>query len=79
MTKTFTPNDLIRFVYQETSDTENRIIERELLCDSELLDEYIELRLAVQGLDEFSMSPSQSSIDAVLSFSKSLPLPSVSK
>lgn len=78
MTETFTTNDLIRFVYHETSDSENRAIERALLVDSELLDEYVELRCIAESLDSAMTEPSQSSIDAVLSFSKSLPLPSVS-
>ncbi|MGB3181455.1 MAG: hypothetical protein WBB45_08695 [Cyclobacteriaceae bacterium] len=78
MTETFTLTDLIRFVYHETSETENRAIERALLCDNELLDKYIELKVMTENLDSANTEPSQSSVDAILSFSKSLPLPSVS-
>jgi hypothetical protein len=36
MIKTFTPNDVIRYAYQETPEDENQMIEQVLLTDPEM-------------------------------------------
>ena len=36
MTQTFTQDDLIRYIYHETTEKETREIDRALICDSEL-------------------------------------------
>ena len=43
MIKTFTQTDLMRYLYQETTEEESREIDRALLCDGELKALYNEL------------------------------------
>jgi hypothetical protein len=52
MTKTFTQNDLIRYIYDETSNTESTEIKQALLCDDSLNEEYKSLSGVVSMLDE---------------------------
>lgn len=40
MIKTFTQNDLIRYIYDETSQEESIEIQQALLCDGALNDEF---------------------------------------
>jgi hypothetical protein len=61
MTKTFTQNDLIRFIYDETSSLESSEIQQALLCDDSLQEEYKSLSGVVSMLDELlETSPSSS-------------------
>ena len=75
MTQTFTENDLIRFIYQETNEDETKLITEALWEDRRLRAEYGELCLLQQTLDGAMKSPRQASIDRILDFSKSLDLP----
>ena len=52
MLQTFTQNDLIRYLYQETSEEENRLLERQLDIDDELLLRYQELSRTLNLLTE---------------------------
>ena len=59
MTKTFTQNDLIRYIYDETSNTEASEIQLALLCDDSLQEEYKSLNGVIIMLDELlGSSPS---------------------
>ena len=61
MTKTFTQNDLIRYIYDETSNAESSEIQQALLCNGSLQDEYKSLSGVVSMLDELlEASPSSS-------------------
>lgn len=71
MIKTFTENDLIRYVYGETSDLENTEIETTLLLDSELEEEVNDMNSLRTGLDALQISPSDSVIDKILRYSVS--------
>ena len=70
MIKTFTQNDLIRFLYHETSEQETKEINKALLCDSELQAQYKELNASKSMLDETQMQPSASSVLNILSYSR---------
>ena len=72
MTKTFTHDDIIRYVYQETSVEENSAIEKALICDSQLLDEYHEILALGRSLNMVNKEPSQKSVNNILNYSKSL-------
>ncbi|MEN8249262.1 MAG: hypothetical protein ABFS32_10050 [Bacteroidota bacterium] len=58
MIKTFTQNDLIRYIYNETSHEESVEIQQALLCNGELKDEYKSLSSTVNMLDEL-LEPKQ--------------------
>ena len=71
MIKTFTPNDVVRFLYKETSQTENREVENALLCNTDLLDQYVQLE-AIKGLmDRIRMTPKKVTLQAILDYSSS--------
>jgi len=71
MTKTFTQNDLIRFLYDETSLSESLEIQQALLCDSELQSCFKELLLAKNEFTELTCDTSRESLDAIINYSKS--------
>lgn len=79
MTKTFTRNDLIRFIYKETSPGESREIRKALLFDNQLLNQFKELKEVVRLLDIQDEYPSQKILNNILEYSKTLNLHSVKR
>jgi hypothetical protein len=71
MTQTFTlvHDDVIRYLYNETSTPENEHIEEELLLDNNLLDFYLDCLNLKSGLNEIRLEPSQQVVNRILSFS----------
>lgn len=59
--------DLIRFLYNETSNKENLLIESALAYDFKLKEEYNSLKEAIDELKSFSLSPSEQSVNRILS------------
>ena len=74
MTKTFTRNDAIRYVYGEFSELEERQFECALLQDEMLRTEVQELMEVQVKLDKATMAPSQKVLDNILSYVKSFNL-----
>ncbi|MCC6834054.1 MAG: hypothetical protein IT213_03630 [Cytophagales bacterium] len=72
MTKTFTQNDLIRFIYRETSEEETKEINKALLCDSNLQAQYKELNDAYKQVDQAKLEPSAASIQNILNYAHGL-------
>ncbi|KPM47291.1 hypothetical protein [Jiulongibacter sediminis] len=72
MTQTFTTkfNEVIRYVYNETSSTENLLIEESLTQDEELLDFYLDCLNLKSEMDKIQLIPSEKSISNVLAFSR---------
>jgi hypothetical protein len=66
----FTPNDLIRFIYRETSSKEDAQIRLQLAEDSELAVEFHRLIETVNMLDELKLEPSETSINLILEYSQ---------
>ncbi|RLD25200.1 MAG: hypothetical protein DRI71_00255 [Bacteroidetes bacterium] len=62
MTKTFTQNDLIRYIYNETSHEESSEIQQALLCDGSLQEEYKSLSGVKSMLDELLETTSSTSV-----------------
>lgn len=77
MIKTFTPNDVIRYLYNETSEEENKAIAQALIIDAELLEIYMQLKQSAEKLDEIEKDPSENVINNILNYSKSKDLDSV--
>ena len=69
MIKTFTENDLIRYIYGETTELENREIETNEIIDPELGNEIRELKSLVKGLESMIQTPSKSVINKILNYS----------
>lgn len=74
MTKIFTHDDLIRFVYEETELDENQQIELALSEDMELLEQYHELLWLRKQMDGGMMAPSEKTINTILEYSKAVNL-----
>ena len=70
MKQHFTKNDLIRFIYKETSASESLAIAEALNEDPVLFDEYEELYLAYQQLPKAKFSPAPSSLQNILRYSE---------
>jgi hypothetical protein len=72
MTQTFTStqNDVIRYLYNETSNQENSLVEEALLFDKDLLDFYLDCADLKTGMDKIQLSPSDSAIERILSYSR---------
>ncbi len=77
MIRTFTQNDLVRYIYKETTPEESSEIEIAMLFDEQLADAYTELFSVVNSLAASTKSPSEKTIDAIISYSKSYHLHSV--
>jgi hypothetical protein len=72
MTKTFTQNDLIRFIYHETTEEETEEISRMLSFDRELQLHYRELLLTKNDMDKAQLEPSAASVANILSYAHGL-------
>jgi hypothetical protein len=77
MTKTFTRNDLIRYIYHETTESEKEEIEQELLFNNKLFEKYKDLAEVSMELDRVELSPSEKVVNKILNFSKTINLHSV--
>lgn len=72
MTKTFTQNDLIRFIYQETTEEETKEINLGLAADPELQRQFRELMLSRNALDKARLEPSSRTIDQILDYARGM-------
>lgn len=70
MIKTFTQDDVIRYVYHETSESETLEIEQALLCDAKLQEVYKEISGVINQLNEKMKVPSQLTINNILNYAK---------
>ena len=77
MTKTFTQNDIIRYIYHELEDAEKRALEQQLLIDDELRDQYLALSRMKQQLAVVGLQPSAKAVESVLLYAKNFNLHSV--
>lgn len=75
MTKTSTRNDLIRYIYGETTKEETELIEKEILCDNSCYDEFGELLDVKLSLGRIKEEPSQQVVSKILDYSKSFEMP----
>lgn len=72
MTKTFTRNDLIRFIYRETTEEETQEISRCLSTDAELERQYRELLITTQGLQKARLEPSAGVVANIMNYVRGL-------
>lgn len=71
MTKLFTPNDLVRYIYQEMKEDENELLVQALHSDESLMEEYIEMLSTIEQLDQIQVNPSEKVVQAIKSSAKS--------
>lgn len=77
MIKSFTPNDLIRYIYQEMPEVEQELLMQALHSDESLMQEYLELLSAIEQLDQIPLNPSEKVVKAIKSKAKSTGLEKV--
>ncbi len=77
MTKTFTQDDVIRYLYNEVDESEQQQIQNTLLCNQELLNFYREAKDVQEDLNKVSYAPSDRSVQNVLDYSISFNLHTV--
>jgi len=70
MIKTFTQDDLIRFIYNECPEAEKREINKALLCDTELLELYKQLNAVKQQIDSAAFEPSDKTVQKILDYAR---------
>jgi hypothetical protein len=72
MIKTFTQNDLIRYLYHETTAKETKEINKALICDSELQEQFKELTATKGQLDNARLQPSGAVVERILHYARGL-------
>ena len=72
MIKTFTENDLVRYLYDEVSEDERVEIRESLVTDIELQNRISELKSVMESLDAFVMKAPQEAVSRILYASKNL-------
>lgn len=73
MTQTFTTStqdDVVRYLYNETSALENASIEEAMLYDKQTLDFYLDLAELKLELDHALVSPPDRAIERILDYSR---------
>ena len=70
MIKTFTQEELIRYVYREAPEKLHEQITKAICFDEELAGECASLLHTKQRIDKVSRTPSASSVAAILSYSR---------
>jgi len=74
MTKTFTQNELLQYVYNELDCDTKALLEANLIFDQGLAEACAELLLAKADLEEIEISPSEKTVNAILNYSRNLSL-----
>lgn len=69
--KTFTQDDLVRFVYNETSAEESMKIKKAILENLDLAKAYQGMLTAKEELEQGKLNPSDSSINIIMKHSRS--------
>ncbi len=70
MTQTFTANDVVRYLYQEVSDTESNGFACLLATDREFRTLYSEMLAAKKLVEQVNLEPADRVVEQILSFSR---------
>ena len=73
MTKTFTQDDVIRYVYEETSPQENLFIEDAMMSEPELMTFFLEALELRALMNKIERKPRVSTVQAILNYSQHYP------
>jgi hypothetical protein len=65
MIKSFTPNDLVRYIYQEMPEVEQELLMQALHSDDALMQEYVELLSTMELLEQVKLQPSENVVNAI--------------
>jgi hypothetical protein len=70
MIKTFTQNDVIRYVYEETSPEENLLIEDAMMTEPDLMTFFLNALEMKALMDKIERQPRQNTVQTILNYSK---------
>ncbi|MFN8348065.1 MAG: hypothetical protein U0X91_23900 [Spirosomataceae bacterium] len=70
MIQLFTPDDVIRYVYEETTEEENTLIEDALIGDQELLEFYLDALEMKSLMNKIERTPSNRVVSNILAYSQ---------
>ena len=70
MIKTFTYDDVIRYVYSETTPEENECIQNALVVDDHLMSFYIDLLGITGEMDKIKRVPSERTVHSIIEYSR---------
>lgn len=70
MTKTFTYDDVVRYLYAETTQNENDSIAEALALDDDLMNFYLDSLEMKEQMNKIVRTPSDRSIQKIIHFSK---------
>ncbi|MCU0400263.1 MAG: hypothetical protein MUE75_04505 [Algoriphagus sp.] len=65
MIKSFTPSDLVRYIYQEMPEVEQELLMQALQSDDSLMQEYVEMLSTVEFLEQVRLQPSEKVVSAI--------------
>jgi peptidyl-tRNA hydrolase len=71
MTQTFTHSDVLRYVYEETTNEENSLIEEALVADATLLMHYLDTIEMKHLMNKIDRTPCERSVENILAYSRS--------
>ena len=74
MTKTFTPDDLLRYLYEDTTPEETQAIEKSLQNDISLKVKFEQLQSDLSLLDELNVEPSEKCISHINGYARAMNL-----
>lgn len=66
MKTTFTTDDLILYIYRETSETMNQAIEKALQVDEELQEQFRNLKMVTDELGSAEFNPHDTSLKIIM-------------
>ncbi|SEJ54908.1 hypothetical protein SAMN04487995_5230 [Dyadobacter koreensis] len=70
MTKTFTYDDVVRYLYAETTQNENDSIAEALTLDDDLMNFYLDSLEIKEQMNKIVRTPSDRSVQKILHFSR---------
>lgn len=77
MTKPFTQTDLVRYIYQEMSEVEQKLLVQALHNEESLMQEYVEMLSTIEQLDQVRLQPSEKVVKAIKAMAHSTGLQKV--
>lgn len=70
MTKTFTYDDVVRYLYAETTENENELIVEALALDDNLMNFYLDSLEIQSQMNKITRTPSERAISEVFRYSQ---------
>ncbi|RYC69148.1 MULTISPECIES: hypothetical protein [Spirosoma] len=73
MTKTFTQDDVVRYVYEETSPEESLLIEDALMSEPELMTFFLDALEMRSLMNRIEREPRPDTVQSILNYSRNHP------